>query len=123
MPFWCAKLVLACVVRGERWRRIEPLLCTQAVEHELLAAVEDSPQRYAGITADVLLLYGSRSPGFVGRDLLAALATAIPGVSGCALDGLGHAAPTEHAVAVLAQVLVSRITGASDAPEEIRGRG
>lgn len=110
MPFWCAKLILSQVVRGDTWRKTEQLLATQGVEHEVLARIKDSPQRYAGVTADVLVLYGGKSPSFAGADLVAALAGTLPRVNGCRLAGLGHAAPSNEAPEKVAQALVARLT-------------
>jgi hypothetical protein len=106
MPLWYSRVMLRLVVRGARWRRMEPLLDANATEHELLARVTNSPARYAQIGAAVLVLVGGKSPACTGRDVLAALIATIPGARGEVLDGLGHLAPTDQgAEAVARQVL------------------
>ncbi|MDQ6724618.1 MAG: hypothetical protein M3066_00340 [Actinomycetota bacterium] len=106
MPFWCARLVLRLVIRGDGWRRKESLLGIHAVEHELLASVPDAPGRYAGIAAQVLVVVGGRSPRFLGTDLLGDLTATIPGSTGCTLDRLSHAAPSDEAPEAVADVLL-----------------
>jgi pimeloyl-ACP methyl ester carboxylesterase len=124
MPLWYSRLVLRLVVRGERWAQMEPLLETNATEHELIASVGDSAERYAGIRARTLILVGARSPASTGRDLLSALLAAIPGSRGEVLDGLGHLAATDGGARTVAQEVLRGLgaddpapgTGASTAP-------
>lgn len=111
LPLWYSRAVLSLVVRGDRWRRIEPLLDANATEHELLDSVADSPARYARIQAAVTVLVGSRSPAFSGRDLLADLVATIPGARGNVLDGLGHLAPTDDGAEAVARQLLRGLAG------------
>jgi pimeloyl-ACP methyl ester carboxylesterase len=114
MPLWYSRVILRLVVRGNRWRRMEPLLVATATEHELLGSVRDSPGRYAEIGAEVLILVGGKSPAFAGRDLLAALSATIPGSSGEVLDGLGHLAPTDHGAQAVARKVLHGLAKGSD---------
>jgi hypothetical protein len=108
MPLWYSRVMLRLVVRGQRWRRMEQLLDSNATEHELLGSVSNSPARYAQIGAAVHVLVGGRSPAFGGRDLLAVLIATIPGSRGEVLDGLGHLAPTDHCAEAVARHLLSQ---------------
>ena len=117
MPLWCAKLILRLVVRGEDWRHKESLLGTQALEHGLLSSVTDSPARYAGVRAQVLVLVGGDSPGFSGSDLLAGLTGAIPGSTGESLDGLGHTAPSEDDPDAVADAVLRWLRPAAPEPQ------
>lgn len=109
MPLWYSRVMLRLVVRGDRWRRMEPLLDASVIEHQMLASVSNSPARYAQISAAVHVLVGGKSPAFAGRDLLTALLTTIPGASGEVLDGLGHLAPTDHGAEAVARQLLREL--------------
>jgi pimeloyl-ACP methyl ester carboxylesterase len=60
-------------------------------DFQLAAELSGSLERYRAITADVLLLGGSKSPGYLKR-ALDALAKVLPDAERVELAGLGHAA-------------------------------
>jgi pimeloyl-ACP methyl ester carboxylesterase len=74
----------------------------------LSASASGDFARYAGITAEVLLINGTRSPAFL-RDSVASLARVLPGAQHVVLEGLDHAASGNAAQrgkpAVVADVL------------------
>jgi pimeloyl-ACP methyl ester carboxylesterase len=104
LPLWYLRAVLRLVVRGERWRRMEPLLEASAAEHEQEARLDDgTAERYRAIGARVLLLGGAKSPAFLTTELFAALKHVVPGATVEILDGLDHFAPDEKAPALVAE--------------------
>jgi len=109
LPGWYARLILRAVIRRRRWKRLEPLLETNLAEHEQLAVLDDgSADRYRAVSAQVLLLGGSKSPPSLTSDLFAALQATIPNCSGEVIDGLDHFGPDEGAPELIAE----RIHGA-----------
>ena len=60
-------------------------------DFQLVLESQGMVERFAGISADLLLLRGSKSPAFL-RDSVEALARAIPGAERVELEGLDHAA-------------------------------
>lgn len=85
-------------VRGEQWRRMEPLLEASAAEHEQEARIDDGTAgRYHSIRARVLLLGGGKSPAFLAAQLFPALQELVPDASVKILDGLDHFAPDRKA--------------------------
>lgn len=104
LPLWYLRAVLRLVVRGERWRRMEPLLEASAAEHEQEARLDDgTAERYRSIEARVLLLGGAKSPAFLTTELFSALEHVVPDATVEILDGLDHFAPDEKAPALVAQ--------------------
>lgn len=104
LPLWYLRAVLRLVVRGEQWRRMEPLLEASAAEHEQEARLDDgTAERYRSIRARVLLLGGGKSPAFLTAELFSALQQVIPDASAEILDGLDHFAPDEKAPALVAE--------------------
>jgi pimeloyl-ACP methyl ester carboxylesterase len=92
------------MVRGEQWRRMEPLLEASAAEHEQEARLDDgTAERYHSIQARVLLLGGGKSPAFLTAQLFPALQQVIPDATVEILDGLDHFAPDEKAPALVAE--------------------
>jgi pimeloyl-ACP methyl ester carboxylesterase len=61
-------------------------------DFQLVAELSGSLERYRAITADVLLLGGSKSPAYLMR-ALNALGHVLPNAEHVELPGLGHAAP------------------------------
>lgn len=106
MPLWYVRGVLRLAVRGRRWRGMEPLLETNLAEHEQVARLDaTTTDRFATITARVLLLGGRKSPAFATTELFDRLERTIPDVQSEILDGLDHLTPTESGAERLAQPL------------------
>jgi pimeloyl-ACP methyl ester carboxylesterase len=104
MPLWYVRGVLRLAVRGHRWRRMEPLLEANLAEHEQVARLDaTTTDRYATITARVLLLGGKKSPAFATTELFDKLERTIPDVHSELLDGLDHTTPTESGAERVAQ--------------------
>lgn len=95
---------LRTMVRGEQWRRLEPLLEASAAEHEQEARLDDgTAERYHSIQARVLLLGGDKSPAFLTAQLFPALQQVVPDATAEILDGLDHFAPDQKAPALVAE--------------------
>lgn len=71
--------------------RIRTLAPTLREDFAIVAGSADAAQRVGAISADVLLLGGEKSPGFL-KDALDALATAMPRARRIELAGLDHSA-------------------------------
>jgi pimeloyl-ACP methyl ester carboxylesterase len=110
MPTWYLRAVLRVVVRGPRWRSIEPLLGTNLREHEALLQVADGLSRYASITAPVLLLGGADSPRF-STDPLRALHGVLRESTVELLPGLDHNAPDGKAPVPVAERVLRFLDG------------
>lgn len=103
LPLWYLTLVLRVVLRGEKWAGLDALLEASAVEHELVSrqgALELS--RFSRINAAVLLLGGSRSPGWMTEVPFEALTRVLPRVQHEVLAGVGHLAPDDEAPETIA---------------------
>jgi hypothetical protein len=100
----CAKLILRLAVRPHRWQEMQPLLEANLAEHEQIARHDDATvDRYATVTARVLLLGGQKSPGFVTTELFEELRQAIPDSDVEIIDGLDHQGPEEKAPDLVAE--------------------
>lgn len=97
LPLWYLRMVLRIVLRRSRWERFEPLLDANYAEHQQVAALDSSIDLYRSITAELLLLGGSRSPSFTTSQPLKALHDVIPRSTVQILHGLDHNAPDEKA--------------------------
>lgn len=94
LPLWCLRAVLRLVIREPRWReRYEPLLAAHLAEHEQVAALDGSLERYQAITAGVLLLGGSRNPSTLAARPVDMLHQTIPAAEVEIIRGLDHLAP------------------------------
>lgn len=98
--------VFAATQPGREWRAMVPSAVVEA--REVLA--HDAPASvYAGVTAEVLLLTGGRSPAYFLR-ASQALAAALPRVRHVVVPGLGHDAITAAAaplVGLIAEFLAA----------------
>ena len=104
LPLSCAKLVLRLAIRPHRWQEMQPLLEANLAEHEQIARLDDATvDRYATVTARVLLLGGQKSPGFVTTDLFEELRQAIPDSDAEIIPGLDHQGPDEKASDLVAE--------------------
>jgi pimeloyl-ACP methyl ester carboxylesterase len=98
-------------IRGERWQRYAELLDAAYREHiEADRAGHGSLDRFRAVSADALLLGGSRSPAYLSRQLLPSLAAEIPRTDLEVIDGLDHFAPDEKAPEAVADRLVPFLT-------------
>ncbi len=104
LPVWYLRAVLRLVIRRRRWEeRFEPLLAANLAEHEQVAALDSSLDRYKAITARVLLLGGSRSPSILTDQALGMLHQTIEVAELEIIHGLDHLAPDEKAPEVVAR--------------------
>jgi pimeloyl-ACP methyl ester carboxylesterase len=103
LPLWYMRAVMRIVIRREQWNRFEPLLQANLAEHEQIARLDSSIARYEPVTAEVLLLGGSRSPAFMTTEPFEMLQGTIRRTSVEILDGLNHHAPDERAPEVVAR--------------------
>jgi pimeloyl-ACP methyl ester carboxylesterase len=96
MPLWQVRLMLRIAIREPKWKRMDPLLEANLVEHRLQAAL-DAPTlgRFATITAHTVLMAGTKSPAAISGPLLNELANNIPNSNVEILSGLGHLAPED----------------------------
>jgi pimeloyl-ACP methyl ester carboxylesterase len=94
LPAWLFQLILRLVVRKAEWQRIEPLLWSNLHEHEQLVHLDGGVIRYAGISAQVTMLAGEKSPPFVSTGLYA-LQQVLPMSRVELLDGMDHTAPDQ----------------------------
>ncbi len=107
LPLWYLGIVLRLAIRGEAWRRIDPLLEANATEHQQVAAADNRPATYQDIDASVLLLGGSRSPAFMTTEPFTLLEAAIPSSQSAILDRLDHLAPDEKAPRRVADLVLA----------------
>lgn len=92
---WYLRAVLRLVIRKPQWRRMEPLLAANLVEHEQVHVLDDTVAGYSAIRATVLLIAGSNSPQPATTRVLDELHRSIAGSVVDILDGLDHNAPDE----------------------------
>jgi pimeloyl-ACP methyl ester carboxylesterase len=100
--WWPRPLLVGMLALYMRWekRRIEPpdvsiesLIPLQRLDGLLVAEMDSSRQSMAGMTAEVLLLGGERSPKFL-REILDALHDTLPRSQRIELPRMGHGAPS-----------------------------
>lgn len=111
LPLAYLRVVLRTVIRKREWRRMEPLLGANLVEHREVARLDGTLLGYSRITARCLLLWGTKSPRASTaplRDLNEILANSTTEI----LEGLGHTAPEEADPARVARS-VARFFGAN----------
>ncbi|MEV0233419.1 alpha/beta hydrolase [Nonomuraea sp. NPDC050786] len=99
MPDWYLRLVLRVVFRGPAWRSLlEPNLA----EHEQLAAQYGRLPEFAAVSAQVLILDGSRSTP-AAKANCAALRDTLPHATYETLEGLNHFGPEGKSARVVAK--------------------
>jgi pimeloyl-ACP methyl ester carboxylesterase len=89
LPFGLRLLITRAFLRTPIGRRFAELLPTLPPELRRIDAHHGPATDYAGITADVLLAYGSRSQRYFGR-ICESLADAIPGARAVAIPRSAH---------------------------------
>jgi pimeloyl-ACP methyl ester carboxylesterase len=96
LPFWFWYPLAKLMLRDEEGQEIVSLLPTIIWEAKEIQRLDSSYQRYRSISADTLLLNGSKSPAYL-RDILPVLARTIPHAQHVELAGLNHNAPDHDA--------------------------
>lgn len=96
LPLGTLKLVLRFAIRDAQWRRMEPLLEANLVEHQEVRRLDGTAASYGSITARVLLLCGAKSPRS-SKLAVEALDRVLPNATVELLRGLAHTAPDEGA--------------------------
>jgi pimeloyl-ACP methyl ester carboxylesterase len=112
MPLWYVKLILRMFIKQQQWQQIDRLLEAGLVEHEQVAALDETTaDRYRTITARVLLLGGRKSRPFATTRLFDQLTSTIPNCTSDLIDGLDHLGPDEKAPDVVAERVRRRLRG------------
>jgi pimeloyl-ACP methyl ester carboxylesterase len=102
LPQWYLGAVLRLGFRGPGWQRMRPLLRASLAEHRVIAEQQGTLESYAAVTAEVLVLAGSRS---TDRESYARLAAAMPHARRAILPGLDHFGPEGKSAAVVARAV------------------
>jgi hypothetical protein len=89
------------MLRDEYGREMVELLPTLIREAKEIRQLNSDYRRYHAITADTLLMGGSKSPAYL-RDVLPVLANTIPHARFCLFPGLDHNAPDQNAPETIA---------------------
>jgi pimeloyl-ACP methyl ester carboxylesterase len=97
MPSWCARAILALVVRGQQWQAMKALLRTHLLEGEQAALLDGDASRFSTIDSRVLLLAGAKSPASITMGPMLAIQAVIAGSTFELMQGLGHTAPDDQA--------------------------
>ena len=106
MPFSYTRAVLRLAVRSRQWASMNPLLEANLVEHRIEAALDrPGAERFSTVTAQTLLMGGTKSPTVISRQLVAELAEVIPAATVSILPGLEHLAPQRHPGRIAAAIL------------------
>jgi pimeloyl-ACP methyl ester carboxylesterase len=92
LPAGLQRLLIAGFLRTPVGRRMADLLPTVVPEVRRIMAHSGTAQDYAGITADVLLARGARSPSYYSR-ICADLVDAIPRATTVTIPRVSHNAP------------------------------
>jgi pimeloyl-ACP methyl ester carboxylesterase len=103
LPSWYLKAIMRFVVRKDKWARMNPLLEANLLEHEQVTVAGGNVERFGAITADVLLLGGSRSPTFSTEQPFDSLRQIVAHCTVEMLDGLDHLAPDDKAPETVAK--------------------
>ena len=99
LPGWLFTPFARQMMRTEDGREMATLLPTgvwEVKEFQRLEQAGQTYERYAKISAETLLLYGSKSPAYL-RLAARTLAQTIPNAQGIELPGLDHNAPDQNA--------------------------
>ena len=116
LPTWYLRAVLRVAIRNERWQeRFEPLLRANLAEHEQVAALDGTLERYSGIAAKVLLLRGGRSSSVMTGQALDTLCQTLRCAELETLEGLDHLAPDEKAPEPVARRVLAFMSGPGSA--------
>jgi pimeloyl-ACP methyl ester carboxylesterase len=106
LPRWALIPTIYVAMRMNKkvGREMEELLPTFTQDWKLMWQLESKSERYRNITAEVLLLGGDKSPGFMGQ-ALCILAETLPCCRRIELPGHDHGSPSEGAPETIAREL------------------
>jgi pimeloyl-ACP methyl ester carboxylesterase len=96
LPFWFWYPLARLMLRDEEGREMVSLVPTIVWEAKEIQRLDSTYERYCSISADTLLLNGSKSPAYL-RNILPTLARTIPHAQHIELYGLNHNAPDQDA--------------------------
>jgi hypothetical protein len=112
LPIWYLRAVLRVVIRERRREeRFESLLGANLSEHEQVAALDSSLDRYRAITGRLLLLAGSSSPSFMTNQPLDLLRQTVEPAELDILEGIDHLGPDEKAPEAVARRVLTFMDG------------
>src|SRR6266498_1429020 len=104
LPFWFWYPLARLMLRDAEGREMVSLVPTIVWEAKEIQRLDSTYQRYRSISADTLLLCGSKSPAYL-RNILPTLAKTIPRARHIELPGLNHNAPDQDAPEIMAATL------------------
>lgn len=107
LPAWLLSPIARLLLSGKGSRELTGLMRTlvwEAKEIQHLEQMGQTYERYRDITADTLLLYGSKSPEYL-RNAVSVLEATIPQAHLANLPGQDHNAPDENAPEVVAAAI------------------
>jgi pimeloyl-ACP methyl ester carboxylesterase len=104
MPKPILKVLLRAMAKGPEWEENIPLLLELPAEIRAALEQEASIARYQQISAETLVLSGTKSPVFLIA-VAHELASILPNRQSMSLEGLDHNAPDEHVPEKIAQIL------------------
>jgi pimeloyl-ACP methyl ester carboxylesterase len=110
LPFWFLHLLAQLMLRDEEGRDMLALLPTIVWEAKEIQRLDSTYKRNHSISANTLLLNGSKSPGYL-RNILPVLAETIPSAQQIELSALSHNAPDQDAPEQIASELRRFISG------------
>jgi pimeloyl-ACP methyl ester carboxylesterase len=109
MPLSYVRAVLRLAIRSRQWASMNPLLEANLVEHRIEAALDaPSAERFSTVTAQTLLMGGTKSPTVISQQLIAELAEVIPDSTVAILSGLDHLAPQQQPSQIATAILTGR---------------
>jgi pimeloyl-ACP methyl ester carboxylesterase len=121
LPLWYLRAILRLMLRGAEWARIDPLLEANLAEHHQLASLDASVSEYGRITADVLLIGGSKSPAFITDTPFGELKRVVPVCAAAMITGLDHRAPESNPTKVAEHL--AHFMSMSSADETVTAQG
>lgn len=104
LPVWLLQAFFSLMLRGPEAEEIIPLLQAGVYEMETGIGLDSTCHRYSHISAETLLIGGSKSPKFL-LGVLPQLEEIIPNSRRLLLPGFTHTAPNEDAPQAIAEVL------------------
>ena len=104
LPYWVLYPMVSLMLRDADGREMVELLPTLIREGREAQRLDSTCTRYQNISADILLLCGSKSPTYL-RIVPPALAKTMPHAHWIELPGLDHNAPDQNAPEVVAAEL------------------
>lgn len=110
LPFWFLYPLARLMLGDEEGREMVALLPTIVWEAKEIQRLDSTHERYHSLSADTLLLHGSKSPAYL-RKILPILTRTIPHVQSIELPGLNHNAPDQEAPELIASELKRFISG------------